>query len=150
MDQPQIETLLICNHAEAVNGLLYISGGGWTDHWRRLAPGAAQPPITHMAVAVTVTVPWVATGQTYPLSVAIEDHAGTRVAGIDAQLNAARPPGLPTGSTMRAALALSMELVFPKPGDYRVVAALAGQAGRGVDFRVHDVAPPPPSPPAVN
>lgn len=150
MDQPQIETLMLCNHAEAINGLLYISGGGWTDHWRRTPPGSAQPPVTHMAVAVTVTVPWVASGGGgYPLQVSIEDLAGTKIAGINAQLSGARPPGLPTGAEMRAALALSLELVFPKPGEYRVAAVLAGQPPRLLEFRVHDVAQPQEQP-AVN
>jgi hypothetical protein len=150
MDAAQIENLILGNHVEAVNGLLYISGGGWTDHWRPSSASAGQPVVSHLGVGVTVVVPWTASGNSYPLSVAIEDAVGNHIAGMTTQLNSPRPPGLPTGADIRSVLALSLNLVFPKAGEYRVVATLAGQPARTVDFRVHDVAPPSPPQPPVN
>ncbi|MFZ0994645.1 MAG: hypothetical protein WAO09_01500 [Candidatus Dormiibacterota bacterium] len=149
-DQPRIENLILANHVEAVNGLLYISGGGWTDHWRPTAAHPGQPVVSHLGVGVTVLVPWIASGNTYPLSVSIQDSVGNQIAGMATQLSSARPPGLPTGSDIRSVLALSLNLVFPAAGEYRVVAALAGQPQRSVGFRVHDVAPPQPAQPTVN
>ena len=150
MDAPRIENLILANHVEAVNGLLYISGGGWTDHWRPAAIGPGQPVVSHLGVGVTVLVPWTASGNPYPLSVAVQDAVGNQIAGMATQLNATRPPGLPTGADLRSVLALSMNLVFPKSGEYRVVATLADQPTCRVDFRVHDVAPPAPAQPTLN
>lgn len=150
-DSPRIENLILANHVEAVNGLLYIAGGGWTDHWRPAPPGPGQPVVSHLGVGVTVLVPWTASGgQPYQLSVAIEDGAGNQVAGMATQLSSTRPPGLPTGADLRTVLALALNLVFPQAGEYRVVATLAGQQPRAVDFRVHDVVQPPPAQPTVN
>lgn len=150
MDVPRIENLILANHVEAVNGLLYISGGGWTDHWRPAATNPGQPVVSHLGVGVTVLVPWIASGSPYPLSVAVEDSVGTQIAGVVTQLSSTRPPGLPTGADLRSVLALSLNLVFPTGGEYRVVATLADQPARVVDFRVHDVVPPPPAQPTVN
>jgi len=150
MDAPQIENLILANHVEAINGLLYISGGGWTDHWRPSAASAGQPVVSHLGVGVTVVVPWTASGNIYPLKVSIEDSVGNRVAEMTTQLNSTRPPGLPTGADIRSVLALSLNLVFPKAGEYLVVATLAGQPARTVAFRVHDVAPTSPPQPAIN
>ncbi|MGH7611852.1 MAG: DUF6941 family protein [Candidatus Dormibacteria bacterium] len=149
MDQPQIEILILANHVEAVNGLLYISGGGWTDHWRP-APQGGQPVVSHLGVGVTVLVPWTASQAVHTLAVAIEDTGGRQVASVSAQLNPTRPQGLPTGSDQRAVLALSLNLVFPGPGEYRLVARLDQGEARTVGFRVHDVTQPHADPPAIN
>jgi len=150
MEAPQVENLILANHVEALNGLLYISGGGWTDHWRPAAANPSQPVVSHLGIGVTVMVPWTVIGTPLPLTVAIEDPVGNQVAGLATQLNSTRPSGLPTGADLRTVLALSLNLVFPKAGEYRVVATLAGQLPRTVDFRVHDVAPPAPMQPTVN
>ena len=41
----ELEILMLANHAEAANGLLYVLGGGWTHHWRPPPPseGPVQP-----------------------------------------------------------------------------------------------------------
>ncbi|HEY6538114.1 MAG TPA: hypothetical protein VI138_03630 [Candidatus Dormibacteraeota bacterium] len=150
MDLPRIENLILANHVEAVNGLLYISGGGWTDHWRPAAANPGQPVVSHLGVGVTVLVPWTASGQPYPLSVAVQDSVGNQVAGMLAQLGSTRPPGLPTGADLRSVLALALNLVFPQSGEYRLVATLADQDTRTVDFRVHDVLPTPAVQPTLN
>jgi hypothetical protein len=150
LDAPRIENLILANHVEAVNGLLYISGGGWTDHWRPAPGGPGQPVVSHLGVGVTVLVPWVASGQPYPLAIRVEDSVGNQIAGMTTQLSSTRPPGLPTGADLRTVLALAMNVVFPTSGEYRVVAALADQQTRAVDFRVHDVVPPAANQPPVN
>ncbi|MGH7641190.1 MAG: DUF6941 family protein [Candidatus Dormibacteria bacterium] len=150
MDQPHIENLILANHVEAVNGLLYVSGGGWTDHWRPAPKPSVPPVISRLGVGVTVIVPWAASGAVYPLEVAIEDSVGNRVANLATQLNSGRPSGLPTGADLRSVLAVSMNVVFPISGDYRVVAKLADQAPRFVNFRVHDVVQAPENQPPVN
>lgn len=150
MDFPQIENLILANHVEAVNGLLYVSGGGWTDHWRPQPPHPGAPVVSHLGVAVTVVIPADAPAVPQQLSVAIEDVDGGQVAGLATQLSPTRPPGLPAGQELRSVLALSFNLVFPAAGGYRVVARLGISPPRQLPFQVHDVAPGEPPPPPVN
>ena len=56
-------TLLLCDFAEAVNGKLYVMGGGWNILF---APGQ---PVT-MSVAAVIAVPWDRTNQQHELSLA--------------------------------------------------------------------------------
>ena len=53
-----VDFVLMANHVEVVNGLLYVSGGGWTDHHRRLPPDGAPIPPSHLGIGVSVVVPW--------------------------------------------------------------------------------------------
>ena len=151
MDSPEIENMILANHVEAVNGPLYISGGGWTDHWRPQSPQPGVPVVSHLGVAVTVVVPAEAPSVAHQLTVGIEDDQGRQVAGIQTQMNQGRPAGLAPGQAQRSVLALSFNIVFPTAGEYRVVARLGIAAPRELPFRVHDVAAPaPPSAPPVN
>jgi hypothetical protein len=150
MEAPEIENLVLANHVEAVNGLLYISGGGWTDHWRP-APAAGGPPIiSHLGVAVTLTVPAAAPTIPQPLTVVIEDDQGRQVAGLQTMINQSRPAGLGPDQEQRIAMALSFNIVFPAAGLYRLAATMGISAPRMLAFRVHDVAPPAPDLPTVN
>jgi len=150
MEVPRIENLMLANHVEAVNGMLYISGGGWTDHWRQATTPRGQPMVSQIGVALTVVVPWTASSNPYRLQLSVDDSVGVQIANVGTQLNSTRPPGLPTGADLRTVMALTLNVAFPKPGEYRVVANLDGQPPRVVDFRVHDVAVPPPTQPTVN
>ncbi|HVD02885.1 MAG TPA: hypothetical protein VNF75_01910 [Candidatus Dormibacteraeota bacterium] len=150
VESPEVENLILANHVEAVNGLLYISGGGWTDHWRPQPPPGSPPIFSHLAVAVTVMVPAAAPPVPQQLAVSVEDDQGRQVAGMQTQINQARPPGLPVGQAQRIALALTFNLVFPVAGDYRIVARLGISTPRELPFRVHDVAPPEVSAPPLN
>ena len=150
MEMPEVENLVLANHVEAVNGLLYISGGGWTDHWRPQPPAGGPPIVSHLGVAVTVVVPPAAAPIPQQLSVAIEDEQERQVAGVQTQINQSRPAGLPAGQPQRIALALTFNIVFPVAGEYRLVARLGISAPRELRFRVHDVAPPAAAAPPVN
>ncbi|MHB1575006.1 MAG: DUF6941 family protein [Candidatus Dormibacteria bacterium] len=150
MEMPEVENLVLANHVEAVNGLLYISGGGWTDHWRPQPPVGGGPIVSHLGVAVTVVVPAAAPSIPQQLSVTIEDEQERQVAGLQTQINQARPPGLPPGQPQRISLALSFNIVFPVAGDYRLVARLGISTPRELQFRVHDVIPTQAEAPPVN
>jgi hypothetical protein len=150
MDSPEIENLILANHVEAVNGLLYVSGGGWTDHWRPQSPQPGVPVVSHLGVAVTVVIPPEAPTVPHQLTVGIEDGQGRQVAGLQTQLNQARPAGMAPGQAQRSVLALSFNIVFPTAGEYRLVARLGIAAPRELPFRVHDVAPGQPTAPPVN
>ena len=134
---PQVEFLVLANHAEAVNGLLYISGGGWTEHWRNVQPGQPLPPST-LGVAVGILVPWNETNRRHRLIVRVEGEDGQAVVPpIEGEFEMGRPPGFPPGIDQRSVLAINANLQFPSAGGYRVVAE-CGDHVRSVSFRVHD------------
>ncbi|MBF6590393.1 MAG: hypothetical protein IVW57_07655 [Ktedonobacterales bacterium] len=138
-----IVLLLLANHVEAVNGLLYMSGGGWTDH-RRAVPRGGQPPPTHLGIGLGVAIPWHETNQPHEITIQIEnDDATLTVARVEAQFNVGRPPNLPPGSEQHVMMGLPLDVVFPDAGGYRVVAQLDGDGEvKTWAFRVHDVAAP--------
>lgn len=143
---PTIETLLLANHAESLNGLLYVSGGGWTEHWRGSHPESQPPPISHVGIALTILVGWTETNRRYPLSVKIESEDGTEVVRVEGEMESGRPPGAAQGADLRSVLAVNTEITFPHGGGYRVVAQVANDI-RSVSFRVHDSFPPGQLPP---
>jgi hypothetical protein len=132
-----IDFVITANHAENQNGLLYLSGGGWSDHHRQMALGQ-PPPISTIGVAVGLVIPWNETNQLEQLTVAIEDADGKVLAQLGAGLTTGRPPDLPQGAEQRVLLALNFQLQFPSAGDHRIVARL-GEQVRSVPFRVRDL-----------
>ena len=148
-ERAHIEFLFLANHVEAINGLLYISGGGWTDHRRLIRPNAPLPP-THLAIGLSIAIPWMETNKLHRVDVHVEDQDATlHLPVFDAQFNMGRPPTLPPGEVQHQALAMATDFVFPKGGSYRLVARLDGDADvKTWSFRLHDVpAPPLPPPP---
>lgn len=133
---PDIEFIVLANHAEARDGLLYLMGGCWTDHWRgTLADG--HPPISHFGIGVAVLVQWDETNRPHHLVLHLETDDGKELAKMDADLTMGRPAGLTPGSPQRAVLAINVDMQFPAPGGYRIVGELGDQT-KFVTFRVHD------------
>lgn len=150
IETSSIDYVILANHVEAVNGLLYISGGGWTDLHRLIQPNG-QPPVNHFGVGVSVRIPWTQTNQPHRLAVRVEDEdAAVVVVRVDAQLNVGRPATIPQGADQHAVIGIGVETAFPKPGGYRVIAVLDDELDtRTWAFRVHDVpATPTALPPA--
>jgi hypothetical protein len=134
---PEIEFITLANHVEAFNGLLYVSGGGWTDHYRPLQPGY----ISHIGIGVSLLVPWNETNVQYQLVVKLETEDGAQVFEVRPLVNVGRPANLPPGADQRAVFAMNAEITFPQQGGYRILGRFEGIEGaaRAVTFRVHDV-----------
>jgi hypothetical protein len=140
-NQPvSIESLFPANHVESVNGLLYISGGGWMTQ-NRVIPLGGSTPVTHMGLALIVAVPWHQTNYTHNLIIDIRDEDATVIANISAQLNVGRPPGLRPGKIQYANVGLPMDITFPHAGDYEIIARVDGLEGseRRWAFDVKDI-----------
>lgn len=138
----KIDMLMPANHAEAVNGLLYLSGGGWTDHHRRVV--GSQVPLSHFGVALSVRVPWNETNTPHTFAVDIQNEdATTTIAHIDGQINIGRPPQITPGSVQHAVIAIMVETIFPAPGGYLIAATIDGDADKATwPFQVHDTRAP--------
>jgi hypothetical protein len=136
---PRIENLMLANHAEAVNGLLYVSGAGWAHHWRGPQDPAA-PTVSHVGIGLTILVGWNETNRPYQFAVTMDSEDGTEMLRLEGRLEAGRPPGETEGADLRSAVALNGEVQFPGPGRYQVRASV-GEDVRTVSFEVHDDAP---------
>jgi hypothetical protein len=136
---PVIENLMVANHAEAIGGLLYVSGGGWTEHWRGPASEDGQYPPSHLGIAITMLTGWLETNRRFPMRIVVEpEDGGEALLTVEGETEAGRPPGLPEGTDLRGSVAVNTEIVYPHPGGYRIVAQI-GEDTRSVSFRVHDL-----------
>ena len=132
---PQIEYVTVADHAEAINGKLYLQGAGWTDVPLQLGP-AGQPAIMHFGIAASVLVGWNETNRRFPLTITIVHEDGDEIVKLSAQIEAGRPPGITLGTDFRSLLAVNANIAFQKTGRYDVRAELGDEA-RQVTFRVH-------------
>jgi hypothetical protein len=141
----EVETVMLANHAEAMNGLLYVSGGGWSHHWRGPRPGG-QPAPSQVAFAATITASATETVGEIPFIVLING------AGAGEIMRATGTMTIGSGdakSQRRAALAGNFGIAFPGEGRYELTVEIPGSR-RTVEFWVHDQAmPATPGPPGA-
>lgn len=147
---PLIENLMVANHAEAINGMVYVSGGGWTEHWRGTGSPDGQFPPSHLGIALTMLTSWLEANRRFQVRIVVEpEDGGDALVSVEGEIESGRPPGLPEGTDLRTALAINAEIVYPRAGGYRLVAQV-GDDSRSVSFRVHDQLPPgAPAPPPM-
>jgi hypothetical protein len=115
--------LLLCDHAEAVNGKLYINGGGWSILY------AANRPAT-LFLAVVITVDWGETNRQHALTAELVTIDGEPVMAIAppgeltgpikavGNLEVGRPPGVKPGTPLPAPMALGFANLVLEPGHY--------------------------------
>jgi hypothetical protein len=90
----QIDAIL-CNHAEAINNMLYIAGGGIEQ--AMIAPGHTPPYAVTVGIGIMVTVPWSQTNKQHKVEIELLGEDG-------------EPVQLPTDSD--SAKSLQMLLTF--------------------------------------
>ena len=122
-------TILLCDWAEAVNGKLYVLGGGWS----RMT---ANQPIP-LALAVKLAVDWDQANKKIPIKVTLvtEDGGTVVVDGlpvlIDAAVEVGRPAGIRPGSKLDAVLVFRFPALSLGLGRYEwLVEASGKEAGR--------------------
>ena len=139
---PEIEYVTMANHAEAINGLLYLQGAGWTDVRTSEGPDGNLSTI-HLGIGLSILVGWNETNTSYPLDFALlHEDGGDPILAGQGQIEAGRPPGVPPGGDLRSVIAIGADVVFPRPGGYEFRATLDGKT-KSVSFRVNQPAPPP-------
>lgn len=151
LEDTELEFLFVADGAHAVNGKLYVLGGGWSHLWLPEFPGSAPIPF---AVALALKVPWNQTNrkQAWRLEVrdADDQPVGDQPVVAWGDFEQGRPPGLRPGADQRAVLALPVGIEFPEPGRY-VFAFVLGDRELGRTMIEVGEAPtglmPPPQPP---
>jgi hypothetical protein len=133
-----IEFLLIANHVEVQNGLLYASGAGWSDMFR-VQPGPdGQVPPNHFGIGASVSIPWEETNQPHHLTISIQrEEDGAELGRIETDVEVGRPAGLPAGTDQRAVFGIGADIAFAELGGYRITTEV-GEDTRSVSFRVRD------------
>ena len=100
--------MILADAAQEVNGKLYILGGGWS------VTGPQVPP---MALALKLDVPWSAANQPHEFLLGLVDDDGHPVAAggeggagvqVGGQFEVGRPAGVPEGSDIDLALAVTL------------------------------------------
>jgi hypothetical protein len=119
----QIKVMMAADGAQAVNGKLYILGGGF-DHL--LMP---TQPFTHkFDLAILVDVPWTWANEPFQLVVeqlnADGEPCGYRA---EAQMETGRPPGMRRGTSFSVPIALPVVANFETPGRYVLRGAINGE-----------------------
>ncbi len=126
----EIEFLVIADAVEAVNGKLYMLGGGWDQLRQPVYPSPIQ-----MGIAIAVKVPWGETNQKHQLTVSIADEDGKPVVpAIGGEVEVGRPAGMRDGITQRALLAINASFALQRPGRYEVRVEDASGETKSVSF----------------
>jgi len=114
-------TLLLADSAQAVDGKLYVLGGGWS---------IIGPEPSPIAIAMKIEVPWDQANRSHlwqlelldadgnPVSAAGPDGEGQPIE-ISGEFEVGRPPGLKPGTPLDLPLAITMSpLPLPPGGRY--------------------------------
>ncbi len=103
--------ILLADNAQAVNGKLYILGGGWS-------ATSAIPP-SPMAIVILVKVPWGETNKKHICNLSLEDADGGPVLVptpmgdqplvLKAEFEVGRPAGIPPGFDLDVPIAVNLQ-----------------------------------------
>ncbi len=135
--------LILADRAEAVNGKLYMVGGGWDRVAIADTPGPAD-----FDVAAGVLVGYNETNQAHHLALILENDDNQTVLGpIAAQFELGRPPGMKQGQSQRFQLVIRGPFPIPKPGAYNWVLVLNGERRKTTAFWADKASLPTMNPP---
>jgi len=115
--------LLLTDHSEAVNGKLYLVGGGWNV--------LRFPELPHdwgFNIALGIDVAWDETNRRHELLVHIEDPDGVTLGeGLSANFETGRPPGMPPGQEQRLVMSIGTNATFNTSGPHAAVVQVNGE-----------------------
>lgn len=128
--KPDIDFLILADKAEAINGKLYMMGGGW----ERLFVNDFAEAIT-VNLAIGILVPWSETNKNHPVIISLEHEDGTKVASdFQMAVNVGRPPTSVPGQSFRAIITVEAKWRLPGPSAYRVIAEIPGVTSKRTAF----------------
>jgi hypothetical protein len=109
--------MLLADYAEAINGKLYIMGGGWSIT-------GPEPP--NFGIAIKIEVPWDQTNRRHDIllrlldadgqSVTVPGPMGEQPVEVRGEFEVGRPPGLPHGTPIDSVLAINVQSLPVPPG----------------------------------
>ena len=136
----QVKAMLAADGAQAVNGKLYILGGGF-DHINM--PNV--PFQYRFDLAMLIDVPWNATNEQHQLVVELLDADNEPVGyRAEATIEAGRPPGMRHGTSFVVPMAFPVLAEFPQAGRYALRASINGQERERIAIEAVTVGSPEP------
>jgi hypothetical protein len=134
----KIGFLLLSDHSEAVNGKLYMTGGGWNV--------LTLPELPHdwsFHIALGVDVAWDETNQRHSLNLNIQDPDGLELGeGFSAEFETGRPPGMPAGQEQRLVMSIGTTTTFSTSGPHAVVVQINEEEVGRARFYLGEGQPP--------
>jgi hypothetical protein len=120
--------VLLSDYSEAVNGKLYLTGGGWNV--------LSLPELPHewsFHIGLGIDVAWHETNDPHELVVTVQDPDGVELGeGLTANFETGRPPGMPPGQEQRLVMSIAATAAFTTPGPHAAVVQVNGEElGRG-------------------
>lgn len=131
---------MLADHAESVNGKLYMVGGGWN-----VLRFPALPHEWGFHIALGLDVGWGETNQPHNLSVVIHDPDGVELGeGLSADFETGRPPGMPAGQDQRLVMSIGTTANFSTAGPHAAVVQVNGdEIGRARFYLMEGQTEPP-------
>ncbi len=125
----EIEFLIVADAVEAINGKLYMLGGGWDKNY-----ASAFPAPVRLGLAIGFLVDWDETNEQHQVRIAFLDEDGKEIMPeITGNFEVGRPPGLRAGAPQRAVMAINAGFPVPRAGAYEIKVHSAGHE-RSVGF----------------
>ena len=137
-DKPTVDFLILADRAEAVNGKLYVMGGGWD---RMYVPDFSQQQ--SISIATGILVPWNATNNNHSLAIRLETQDANELAALSLNFKAGRPPLLGQAESQRVVLAFQLAIRLPGPGTYVVKALINNEESKKAIFYAQMLPTPP-------
>ncbi|MEZ5171668.1 MAG: hypothetical protein R3A49_13130 [Acidimicrobiia bacterium] len=132
----EVTTFLIADHAEAVKGKLYVTGGGWDVLTFSKLPARRA----HVSLAVVLRVPWHETDMKHALSIDLVDadnHSLLSKGPVGGSFSAGRPPHARVGDDQPGLFVMNFDNVgFKEPGDYRFLLSVNDEPLADARFKV--------------
>ncbi len=119
----QVDYLILADRAEAVNGKIYMVGGGWDRLGLLNIPGPAD-----FDVCAGLLVAYNETNAPHQILLALEDEDNKVIVGpVMAQFEIGRPAGLKLGQTQRFQMVVRGPFPLPRTGAYHWVLSVDGE-----------------------
>lgn len=129
----EVDYLLIADFAEALNGKIYVQGGGWDT----LTVNAQFPLSRSVAIALGLRVPWEDTNQRHGVRlVVLNEDRQAEIALAEGEVEVGRAPGIPQGHAQLVPIAFTLPLKFPEPSSFSVRLSVDDRELKVIPFRV--------------
>lgn len=128
-------TVLLCDAAEAVNGKLYVLGGGWTTLFAPNRP-------TSISLALVIAVPWDQANEPHDLTIELLDadggvvEIGEQAVVVESRFEVGRPAGVKPGTALNTALTWNFGGLVLPTGSYEFKVGIDGEPVVGRPFTV--------------
>ncbi len=134
----RLNAFFLADHAEAVNGKLYVTGGCWD----RLFAVTLPTLHPHLSVAVSLLVPWQATNEKHELELALLDADGnSSLPGkIGSAFEVGRPPGWRPGDDSNLVAVFHLNMIpFNTRGTYTFLLSVDGTEIGRTSLKVEEI-----------